>query len=227
MQNHKLEVGGCATWYLGHGLSETKKSKCFWFSITVATRWATNINFYEFRYNLFKKILFMHFLVLAIFGKNWKLKNIAYVIFCSDVAKLLKCFNNISDRFRNILVTLQYFQGIFLQYFLNISVLCWRLCKFFPCSEIFYHQMSYVHLKDLNKFKMILLSVNHEIKRNFCGLKCSCWIHTYRIPHWRAALRVFSLLSLCICLSWKLNRQGIRLFRRCLSSQWIRHAEGN
>ena len=47
MQHHKLEVDGCATWYLGNGLSETRKSKCFRFSIIVATRWATDINFYE------------------------------------------------------------------------------------------------------------------------------------------------------------------------------------
>ena len=58
----------------------------------------------------------MHFLV-------WQyLANIAYVIFCADIARLLQYFNNISDRFRNILAILQYFQGIFLQYCLNISV---------------------------------------------------------------------------------------------------------
>ena len=44
MQHHKLEVD---EWYLRNGLSETKKSKSFRFSIIVATRWATNINFYE------------------------------------------------------------------------------------------------------------------------------------------------------------------------------------
>ena len=47
MQHHKLEVDACATWYLGNGLYETKKSKCFRFSIIVTTRWPTNINFYE------------------------------------------------------------------------------------------------------------------------------------------------------------------------------------
>ena len=52
----------------------------------------------------------MHLLVLA--------------IFCAEIAKLLQYFKNISDRFRNILEILQYFQGIFLQYCLNISVLC-------------------------------------------------------------------------------------------------------
>ena len=65
-------------------------------------------------------------------SKFWQyLKNIAYVIFCTDIARLLQYFNNISDKFRNILVILQYFQGIVLQYFLNISVLCgyWSLKK--------------------------------------------------------------------------------------------------
>ena len=38
-----------------------------------------------------------------------------------DIARLLQYLNNISDRFRNILAILQYFQGIFLQHFLNIS----------------------------------------------------------------------------------------------------------
>ena len=61
----------------------------------------------------------MHLLVLAIFGKY-----IAYVIFCADIARLLQYSNNISDRFRYILAILQYFHGIFLQYCLNISVLC-------------------------------------------------------------------------------------------------------
>ena len=50
-------------------------------------------------------------------------ENIAYVIFCADVARLLQYFNNISDKFWNILAILQYFQGIFLKYCLNISVL--------------------------------------------------------------------------------------------------------
>ena len=38
--------------------------------------------------------------------------------------KIMTNFNNISDRFRNISAILQYFQGIFLQYCLNILVLC-------------------------------------------------------------------------------------------------------
>ena len=60
----------------------------------------------------------MHFLVLQY------LEYIAYVIFCADIERLLQYFNNISDRFRNILAIVQYFQEIFLQYFLNIWVLC-------------------------------------------------------------------------------------------------------
>ena len=40
------------------------------------------------------------------------------------MARLLQYLNNISDWFQNILAILQYFQGIFLQYFLNLSVLC-------------------------------------------------------------------------------------------------------
>ena len=62
----------------------------------------------------------MHLLILAIFGKYC----IPYVVFCADIARLLEYFKNISDRFRNILLILEYFHGIFLQYGLNISVLC-------------------------------------------------------------------------------------------------------
>ena len=51
------------------------------------------------------------------------MENIEYVIFCAEIERLLQYFNNISDNFRNILAILQYFQRIFLQYFLNISVL--------------------------------------------------------------------------------------------------------
>ena len=41
-------------------------------------------------------------------------KNIAYFIFCAVITRLLQYFNNISDRFRNILAILQYLRGIFL-----------------------------------------------------------------------------------------------------------------
>ena len=64
---------------------------------------------------------------------DWQnLENIAYVIFCADIARLLQYFINLSDRFRNILANLQYFQGIFLQYCLNISVLCGTLYPLIP-----------------------------------------------------------------------------------------------
>ena len=41
------------------------------------------------------------------------MENIANVIFCADIARLFQYFNNISDRFRNILAILQYFEAIF------------------------------------------------------------------------------------------------------------------
>ena len=44
----------------------------------------------------------------------WRyLENIAYVIFCGDIARLLQYYNNISARFRNILAILQYVYNIF------------------------------------------------------------------------------------------------------------------
>ena len=70
----------------------------------------------------------MHWLVL---------ENIAYVIFYADTARLLQYFNNISDRFRNILEIFQYFQQVFLQYCLNISVLCGNI-RLFRCENTSY-----------------------------------------------------------------------------------------
>ena len=61
----------------------------------------------------------MHLLVIAIFGKYC-----IHYIFCADIARLLQYLNKISDSFRIFLAILQYFQRIFLQYCLNISVLC-------------------------------------------------------------------------------------------------------
>ena len=48
-------------------------------------------------------------------------------MFCANVVRLLQYFNNISDKFRNILAILQYLKGVFLKYFLNNSVLCREL----------------------------------------------------------------------------------------------------
>ena len=45
----------------------------------------------------------MHLLILTVF------ENITYGVFCADIARLLQYFKNISDKFRNISVTLQYF----------------------------------------------------------------------------------------------------------------------
>ena len=61
----------------------------------------------------------MHLLVLAIFRKYC----IRHIL-CEHSKIVIILSTNISDRVRNILAILQYFQGIFLQYFLNISVLC-------------------------------------------------------------------------------------------------------
>ena len=57
-----------------------------------------------------KKTLLMHLLVLLIVENNCMLD-----ILCG-IAKLLRYFNNITNRFRNIL-TILHFQGIFLKYF--------------------------------------------------------------------------------------------------------------
>ena len=58
----------------------------------------------------------MRLLVSILFGKYFTRH-----ILCADIARLLQYFNNISDGLRNILTILQYFWGIYLQYFLNIS----------------------------------------------------------------------------------------------------------
>ena len=48
---------------------------------------------------------------------------------------MLQYFNNIIDRFQNILAILQYFQEIFLHYCLNISVLCGFLFTHFEFCD--------------------------------------------------------------------------------------------
>ena len=73
----------------------------------------------DFQYNLFEQnIVYAFAIVLAIFGKSC----IRHIL-CGHSKIVLKIdLNNISDGLRNILAILQYFQRIFLQYCLNISV---------------------------------------------------------------------------------------------------------
>ena len=73
---------------------------------------------------IFGIIYFKNYCLYVCQYKHHK-ENIAYSIFYTEITRLLQYFINTSDRFRNILSILQYFEGIFLQYFLNISVLCW------------------------------------------------------------------------------------------------------
>ena len=50
--------------------------------------------------------------------------NITFVIFWADIARFLQYFRSLSNSFINILAILQDFNGIFLKYSLNITVLC-------------------------------------------------------------------------------------------------------
>ena len=50
--------------------------------------------------------------------------NITFIMFWTDIARFLQNFRNLSNSFINILEILQDFNGIFLKYFLNITVLC-------------------------------------------------------------------------------------------------------
>ena len=76
------------------------------------------------------------------------MKSIAYVILCAAIVGLLQYFNNISDRFLNILAIFQYFQGSFLQYVPNISLLCGSV------SEIFCNHTA----------RKILIRIDREVK---------------------------------------------------------------
>ena len=115
--------------------------------LSVFLQWMSrNLNFI-FGIIYFKK----HCLCICQFWQY--LENIAYVIFCADIARLLQNFNNISNRFRNVLKILQYFQGIFeiirrslkmknrqkyLElYFRNASetLLFFLFCSFYFCSQ--------------------------------------------------------------------------------------------
>ena len=70
----------------------------------------------------------MHLLVLVIFGK-YCIRH----IFCVDISRLFQYFNNISDRFQNILAILQYFQ----EYFYNIVQLFRSYAGTFLCEPKF------------------------------------------------------------------------------------------
>ena len=110
------------------------------------------------------------------------LENITYDIFCADIAKLLQYFNNISDRFRNILAFLQYFQVIFLQYFLNISVLCGYLFSVAITSNRFTRIKQFiVHSSFLITAKpsfheycvlVVTLIVGRDLPTIFCVWNC-------------------------------------------------------
>ena len=50
--------------------------------------------------------------------------NIPFMTFWTDIARFLQYFRNLSNSFINIFAILQHFNGIFLKYLLNITVLC-------------------------------------------------------------------------------------------------------
>ena len=50
--------------------------------------------------------------------------NIIFMMFWADIARFLQYFRNLSNSFINMLAILQDFNGIFLKYSLNITVLC-------------------------------------------------------------------------------------------------------
>ena len=63
----------------------------------------------NFQYNLFKQNIVYAFCIFY---------NILQILHKLYFVRTLQDYYNISDRFRNILAILQYFQGIFLQYIL-------------------------------------------------------------------------------------------------------------
>ena len=57
-------------------------------------------------------------------------RNIPLIIFWTYIARFLQYFRNLSNSFINIFAILQYFNGIFLKYSFNITVLVGRACLF-------------------------------------------------------------------------------------------------
>ena len=55
---------------------------------------------------------------------SFQICNIPFIMFWTDIARSLQYLKNLSNSFINILAILQHFNGIFLKYFLNITVLC-------------------------------------------------------------------------------------------------------
>ena len=56
--------------------------------------------------------------------------NIIFIMFRADIARFLQYFRNPSNSFINIFSILQDFNGIFLKYSFNITVLCGESSKF-------------------------------------------------------------------------------------------------
>ena len=81
----------------------------------------------QFDNNFFFKFM-SKFLLLFSYGDviHQCCLNITSTIFWGDIARFLQYTNNIFKNFQNILAILPHFNEIFLQYYLNISVLCER-----------------------------------------------------------------------------------------------------
>ena len=104
--------------------------------------------------------------------------NIPFIIFWMDIARFLQYFRNLSKSFINILAILQHFNGIFLKYFLNITVLCgyitvWSVCLivnyFVEFSKYiwFFSEFSY-HLQNTVfdwKFEAATVKLSVQISR--------------------------------------------------------------
>ena len=93
----------------------------------------------HFRYNLFDKTSyewrwqFSHY-------SNIKMEyhycsNITFIMFWAEIARFLQYFRNLSNSSTNILAILQDFNGIFLKYSLNITVLCGLFLHAFFVSQ--------------------------------------------------------------------------------------------
>ena len=58
------------------------------------------------------------------YNEIWMLQQHSIYNVLTGHCKVLQYFRNLSNSFKNILAILQHFNGIFLKYFLNITVLC-------------------------------------------------------------------------------------------------------
>ena len=139
--------------------------------------------------------------------------NIPFIMFWTDIARFLKYFRNLSNSFINILAILQHLNGIFLKYFLNITVLCgllliFRVIEFkwifYPSKYLLFHFLLISFLLFHTTWRISTL-----LMKGICGMRTIWWVmptqavDSERIPTIRVMASVGSSIKALQLLLWE------------------------